>query len=155
MFDYDSFKKKMQSSFTATKLGIDNSIPSDLCWDLRTLFAHFTSLEQISHKPIYITSGYRCSRLNKAVGGVPNSNHTKCRAFDFAFDGVSSKTEFLITFNELKTSFLQLYKKHFDADYRKALERFNHHFIVYPDRLFVHYQIKDGFMMDYLIPQVK
>ena len=155
MLDYNSFKEKMQQSNTACKLGIDNSIPSDLRWNLRTLFAHFTSLEQISEKPIHITSGYRCSLLNKAVGGVSNSNHTKCRAFDFAFNGVSSKADFLQVFDDLKKTFLTYYQKTFDDDYRVALRRFNHHFIVYPDRLFVHYQIKDGFMMDYLIPQVK
>ncbi len=155
MLDYNSFEKKMQHSNTASKLGIDNSIPADLLWNLKTLFAHYTSLEQVSEKPIYITSGYRCSRLNKAVGGVSNSNHLKCRAFDFAFKGVVSKQDFLQVFDELKTRFLILYRKTFADDSRAALCRFNHHFIDYPDRLFVHYQIKDGFMMDYLIPQVK
>lgn len=155
MLDYNSFKEKMQHSNTACKLGIDNSIPADLLWNLKTLFAHYTSLEQVSYTPIYITSGYRCSRLNKAVGGVSNSNHTKCRAFDFAFNGVASKQDFLQVFDELKTCFLILYRKTFADDYRAALRRFHHHFIVYPDRLFVHYQIKDGFMNDYLIPLVK
>lgn len=155
MLDYDSFKLKMQHSNTAWKLGIDNSIPGDLLCNLKTLFAHFTSLEQISEKPIHITSGYRCSRLNKAVGGVSNSNHTKCRAFDFAFNGVYSKSDFLKVFDDLKKTFLTYYQKTFDDDYRVALRRFNHHFIVYPDRLFVHYQIKDGFLYDYIIPMVK
>lgn len=155
MLDYNSFKEKMQHSSTASKLGIDNSIPADLLWNLKTLFAHYTSLEQVSEKPIYITSGYRCARLNKAVGGVSNSNHKKCRAFDFAFRGVGSKTVFLQVFDNLKNTFLTYYKKTFDDDYCAALRRFNHHFIAYPDRLFVHYQIKDGFLYDYIIPLVK
>ena len=33
--------------------------------------------------PIIITSGYRCSALNKLVGGAANSQHTKGQAVDF------------------------------------------------------------------------
>lgn len=32
--------------------------------------------------PIIVSSGYRCERLNKAVGGVANSQHTKGQAAD-------------------------------------------------------------------------
>lgn len=34
-------------------------------------------------KPMIITSGYRCQALNKKVGGVSNSQHTKGQAVDF------------------------------------------------------------------------
>lgn len=34
-------------------------------------------------KPMIITSGYRCQGLNKKVGGVSNSQHTKGQAVDF------------------------------------------------------------------------
>lgn len=33
-------------------------------------------------KPIFISSGYRCSTLNKAVGGVSNSQHMTGQAVD-------------------------------------------------------------------------
>jgi len=33
-------------------------------------------------KPIHVTSGYRCPALNKAVGGVPTSQHLKGEAAD-------------------------------------------------------------------------
>lgn len=33
-------------------------------------------------KPIYVTSGYRCTKRNKAVGGVPNSQHLRGEAAD-------------------------------------------------------------------------
>ena len=33
--------------------------------------------------PMYITSGYRCPALNKAVGGSKTSQHLKCEAVDF------------------------------------------------------------------------
>lgn len=155
MFDYKSFKEKMQSSNTATKLGIDNKIPSDLECNLKTLYAHYTSLVQVSDIPVHITSGFRCPALNKAVGGVSNSNHMKCRAFDFAFQGVSSKSEFLSIFNALRDAYIVLYKVLFDENRTEATRRFNHHFIVYPERFFVHYQIKDGYLSDYVIPMLK
>lgn len=40
-------------------------------------------------KPMIITSGYRCQTLNKKVGGVSNSQHTKGQAVDFYVKGIS------------------------------------------------------------------
>lgn len=39
-------------------------------------------------KAITINSGYRCAKHNKAVGGAPNSNHTKGMAADIVVEGV-------------------------------------------------------------------
>lgn len=152
MHSYKSFIAKMQHSNTAVKLGIDNCIPKEFDSNCRALFQHYMSVCDLAHflsQDITITSGYRCKQLNKAVGGVPNSNHTKCRAFDFAFNGVSSKSDFLKVFNNIRSHFIKFYESEYDEDYRAALQRFNHHFIAYPDRLFVHYQITTGFMLDF------
>lgn len=40
-------------------------------------------------KPILITSGYRNKEVNKLVGGVVNSQHTKGQAADFIINGLS------------------------------------------------------------------
>ena len=40
---------------------------------------------------IKIGSGYRCPRLNKAVGGVANSQHVKGEAADLCIDGDIAK----------------------------------------------------------------
>jgi hypothetical protein len=37
-------------------------------------------------RPIIVTSGGRCQKLNKAVGGVPTSQHLFSRHLDGAFD---------------------------------------------------------------------
>lgn len=37
-------------------------------------------------KPIHVTSGYRSERLNKAVGGKPNSQHLRGQAADLVCD---------------------------------------------------------------------
>ncbi len=49
-------------------------------------------------KPLIISSCYRCSRLNVAVGGVYNSNHLKGLSADipyYNFPNLTSATQFL------------------------------------------------------------
>ena len=48
-------------------------------------------LRDAMNEPIKIGSGYRCTRLNKAVGGVANSQHTKGQAADLCIDGDMAK----------------------------------------------------------------
>lgn len=64
--------------------------------------------------PIIVTSGYRCERLNKLVGGVDNSQHMKGEAVDFCFAGFSRK-EMVAAFFEIAEEFdfdqLIYYKK--------------------------------------------
>ena len=45
-------------------------------------------------KPIVITSGYRCPKLNSLVGGVANSQHTTGQAVDFIVNGMDVHTLF-------------------------------------------------------------
>lgn len=64
--------------------------------------------------PMIITSGYRCERVNKLVGGVDNSQHMKGEAVDFYFAGFSKK-EMAAAFFEIAEEFdfdqLIYYKK--------------------------------------------
>lgn len=64
--------------------------------------------------PMIITSGYRCKRVNKLVGGVDNSQHMKGKAVDFCFAGFSKK-EMAAAFFEIAEQFdfdqLIYYKK--------------------------------------------
>ena len=39
------------------------------------------------HEPIPISSGFRCEQLNRAVGGVSNSQHMRGQAADLCIDG--------------------------------------------------------------------
>ena len=41
--------------------------------------------------PIIVRSGYRCAELNKAVGGVANSQHTKGQAADLVCTKLADK----------------------------------------------------------------
>lgn len=74
--------KEMVQSGTAVKLGIEN-MPTEA--DVERLKALCVMvLEPLRRKfgVMRVTSGYRCQALNKAVGGVKNSQHTKGEAAD-------------------------------------------------------------------------
>lgn len=70
-------------SDTANARGIDNTPTEDVKANLEALIDNVLDpLREAYGKPIYINSGYRCSELNKAVGGVSNSQHMKGQAAD-------------------------------------------------------------------------
>lgn len=48
-------------------------------------------LRQMAGAPVVVTSGYRCTGYNKAVGGVDNSYHTLCMAADVWIYGMSTQ----------------------------------------------------------------
>lgn len=70
-------------SETADKKGIDNRLPKDLLPNVQALVNNVLDpLREAYGKPIIISSGYRCDALNKAVGGVPTSEHRLGMAAD-------------------------------------------------------------------------
>lgn len=74
-------------SDTAVRLGIDNT-PSDLIMANLSILANSLLLKPRMKMgiPFEISSGYRCTALNKAVGGVPNSYHLQGKACDIVFN---------------------------------------------------------------------
>ena len=63
---------------------------------LNLIFYVLQPLRDKLGKPIIITSGYRCPRLNQAVGGVKNSQHLEGKAVDIVVNGMTISA--LITF---------------------------------------------------------
>lgn len=63
-------------------------------------------------KPIVIGSGYRCPALNKAVGGVSNSQHMKGQAVDLFIDGDKAKGQRWFSYIRNHLSFDQLIWEH-------------------------------------------
>jgi peptidoglycan hydrolase-like protein with peptidoglycan-binding domain len=53
------------------------------------LSAYLQQIREHFGKPLKITSGYRCSSHNSAVGGASGSRHTKGQAADFTISGVA------------------------------------------------------------------
>jgi zinc D-Ala-D-Ala carboxypeptidase len=76
-------------SSTALALKIDNKPTPEHLKNLENLAAHMEKVRALFNLPIEITSGYRNPKVNKAVGGVPNSAHALGHAADFHVHGVT------------------------------------------------------------------
>ncbi|MCS6980240.1 MAG: D-Ala-D-Ala carboxypeptidase family metallohydrolase [Flavobacteriales bacterium] len=75
-------------SQTAERHGIKEQFdpPKKVIENLKTLCEKVLQpLRDKLAKPIYISSGYRCSRLNALVGGSPSSDHVSGNAVDLNF----------------------------------------------------------------------
>lgn len=81
-FDWSEFTK----SDTAARLHINNAIRDWLIRDnIKALVDNVLQpLRDAWGGPLFINSGYRCLELNKAVGGVPTSQHVLGQAADVA-----------------------------------------------------------------------
>lgn len=94
--------KEFINSSTANRLNIDNhptykafiNITALVVWVLEPL-------RELLGRPIVINSGYRCPELNKAVGGVSNSQHMKGEAADIR---CTSKEDALSMLEDLEKS---------------------------------------------------
>lgn len=73
----------MSASDTARRMGIDNTPSREAAANLERLVeAVLDPLRERYGYPIYVSSGYRCQRLNTAVGGSKTSQHVKGDAVD-------------------------------------------------------------------------
>lgn len=74
---------EMCQSDTARERGIDNTPPPVVKVRLETLIGRLLDpVREAWGKPLRVTSGFRSPVLNKAVGGVPDSQHVKGEAAD-------------------------------------------------------------------------
>ena len=80
--------EELCASETAKKKGINNKPNAQQMINLVYLCAYILEPLRVAMKePIKIGSGFRCEALNKAVGGVRNSQHMKGQAVDLCIDG--------------------------------------------------------------------
>lgn len=80
--------EEMLASATAKAKRIDNTPLTQHVVNLTLLATHVLQpLREAMGKPIKIGSGYRCPKLNAAVGGVDNSQHMMGQAVDICIDG--------------------------------------------------------------------
>ncbi|MCQ2294677.1 MAG: D-Ala-D-Ala carboxypeptidase family metallohydrolase [Bacteroidales bacterium] len=75
--------RELSNSATALRLGIDNTPSAEVMRNL----AKLTDLlldpaRELWGKPLVVTSGYRCAKLNELVGGVAGSQHLRGCAAD-------------------------------------------------------------------------
>ncbi len=75
--------EELIASATARRLNIDNTPSKEESKNLQLLATKILQpLRDAYKKPIYISSGYRCKALNKAVNGTSTSQHLKGEAVD-------------------------------------------------------------------------
>lgn len=101
--------KELCHSDTANARGIDNTPTEDVKANLEALIENVLDpLREAYGKPIYINSGYRCSELNKAVGGVSNSEHQTGCAADIDTNNKEENRKLFELAQELNLPFRQL-----------------------------------------------
>lgn len=74
---------ELTKSSTASRLHINNTPSQEVKDNLNKLIDNVLDpLRELYGKPIIVNSGYRCPKLNKAVGGARNSQHLTGQASD-------------------------------------------------------------------------
>jgi len=81
--------REMTRSGAAVRLGIVNEATPIIIMRLRELCVNVLEPLRRRFGVIRITSGYRCERLNKAVGGVRNSQHLRGEAADIHIGSIA------------------------------------------------------------------
>ena len=121
--------EELYASETAKRLGIDNKPSVQKMINLVYLAANVLEpLRVAMNEPVRISSGYRCEKLNKAVGGVYNSQHLKGQAADICIDGDIAKGRRWFNYIRDHLNFDQLIWEH-----DKSGTYWIHVSFVYPD----------------------
>ena len=89
--------------FTRSRVAIEKdfreqfSPPSNVIDNLGKLVREVLQPARVEFQSwMYVTSGYRCKRLNEAVGGSPNSDHMRGQAADVTCNNVKGLFDLII-----------------------------------------------------------
>lgn len=105
--------QELVRSATADRLGIDNTPDRDQIRCLELLVNNVLDpLRARYGRPIYVTSGYRCRRLNDAVGGAYNSQHTLGQAADITAGSPGYNRQLYSLIRTMRLPFDQLIDEH-------------------------------------------
>ena len=100
--------EELTASTKAKALKIDNTPNVEHKKNLETLAIKcLEPIRELLGKPMIISSGYRCSALNKAVGGSSTSHHTQGFAVDFVVNGMTNE-QIVKKIKESNVQFTQL-----------------------------------------------
>ena len=106
---------ELTKSTTAIKRHIDNTPSKEVERSLTALVEKVLDpLREEYGKPIIVTSGYRCPRLNAIVGSTPSSQHVKGEAADIKSvqDTPEENKKLFDLIVKLKLPFDQLINEH-------------------------------------------
>ena len=105
--------EELYASATAKAKGIDNKPPIQPLICLVYLAAYVLEpLREAMREPIPISSGFRCEQLNRAVGGVSNSQHMRGQAADLCIGGDMKKGRKWFDYIKTHLNFDQLIWEH-------------------------------------------
>ena len=79
--------EELTFSETALRRGIDNIPSTDILMRLTNTAAAMEEVRYELAHPIYVSSGYRCLKLNRAIGSKDTSAHILGYAVDFTCPG--------------------------------------------------------------------
>ncbi|WP_426809110.1 D-Ala-D-Ala carboxypeptidase family metallohydrolase [Pseudomonas sp. WOUb67] len=74
---------EMTVSQLASRDGFDNTPPPEARANLQLLCCALEQVRALFGVPIFISSGYRSEKVNRLIGGAPNSQHVQGLAADF------------------------------------------------------------------------
>jgi hypothetical protein len=82
---------EMEHSDTAIRLKIDNSAPPEVIEHLKRFAAEvFEVVRSTVNAPVHVTSGFRCTELEKTLGrGILVNQHLSGNAADIHVDGMT------------------------------------------------------------------
>lgn len=105
--------EEMCASSTAKAKHIDNTPPPHVVVNLVYLCLYILQpLRNHTKKPVHVNSGYRCPELNKAVGGVSNSQHEKGEAVDIHLSGNKKEDDAMFAWMRDNLPYDQLIMEH-------------------------------------------
>lgn len=111
--------REMLRSARANELGVKEQYnpPKQVVENLTGLCVNILQpLRDYIGQAIFIGSGYRCERVNKAVGGVSNSQHLTGEAADIQATGTMENRELFEAIKRAKLPFDQLIWEFGDGD---------------------------------------
>lgn len=101
--------KELSKSSTALSKNIDNSPSPDIVKNLTLLVDNILDpLREKYGKPIMVNGAYRCSELNKAVGGSKTSQHMTGQAADITVGSPDNNKKLFNLMIEMNLPFDQL-----------------------------------------------
>lgn len=103
----------------------------DVLSNVKDLACSLQVLRDFLGEPIRVNSGYRSPEHNKAIGGVPNSQHVLGKAADIKVKGVETEDlylliESLIGYGDMLEGGLGLYDSFVHYDIRGVKARWNY-----------------------------
>ena len=108
---------ELTRSDTAKRMGYDNTPTEQITRNLQDLVTNVLDPLRLAWgRPIKVTSGYRCPKLNKKVGGAASSQHMYGQAADRTTmsDHPDDNMELLKLLIELKLPFDKLISEYVD-----------------------------------------